>query len=52
MLEGIVIPAHTTYMYEIEYKFNDLPDIDQTMDLGKTFKAQLEVKEENVRIID
>lgn len=51
LLQGILIPANTTYVYEIEYKFNDLPDVDQTMDLGKTFKAQLEVKEENVKVI-
>ena len=44
LLEGIVIPANQTYLYEIEYHFNDLPDVDQTMDLGKSFTAKLEVK--------
>ncbi len=42
MLSRVVIPANTTYYYEIEYKFNNLP-IPQDEDAGKSFSARLEV---------
>lgn len=41
MLSRIVIPANTTYLYEIDYTFHDLPDKDQTMDQNKTFRASI-----------
>ena len=41
MLSKIIIPAHTVYFYEIEYSYNDLPDVDQNMEQGKTFSAQI-----------
>lgn len=41
MLSKIVIPAHTTYLYEINYTFHDLADKDQTLDQNKTFKAKI-----------
>lgn len=41
LLNKIVIPANTTYYYEIDYTFHNLPDEDQTMDLNKTFTAQI-----------
>ncbi len=41
MLSRIVIPANTTYYYEIEYSYNDLPDVDQNMEQGRTFGAQI-----------
>lgn len=44
LLKEIIIPAKTTYKYEIDYTFLDLPDVDQTMDQGKTFKAQIKAE--------
>lgn len=41
MLSKIIIPANTTYLYEIDYTFHDLPDKDQTMDQNKNFKATI-----------
>lgn len=41
MLSKIIIPANTTYLYEIDYTFHDLPTEDQTMDQNKTFKATI-----------
>lgn len=44
LLKEIIIPAKTTYNYEIDYTFLDLPDVDQTIDQGKTFKAQIKAE--------
>lgn len=41
LLNKIVIPAGTTYSYEVDYTFHNLPEKDQTMDLNKTFTAQI-----------
>lgn len=44
MLNKIVIPAKTTYQYEIDYTFHDLEDIDQSQDQNKTFSAQIKAE--------
>lgn len=44
MLSKIVIPAKTTYQYEIDYTFHDLEDIDQSQDQNKTFSAQIKAE--------
>lgn len=41
LLSNIVIPAKTTYSYEIDYTFHNLEDKDQTMDQNKTFSAEI-----------
>lgn len=48
MLSKIVIPANTTYLYEIDYTFFDLPDKDQTMDQNKTFRASIVATEAGI----
>ncbi len=40
----IMIPAHTTYSYEIIYTFHDLPNINQTADQNKTFSTKIIAK--------
>lgn len=44
MVENIIIPANTTYIYEIDYTFHNLVDIDQTVDQNKTFSAQIQAE--------
>ena len=44
MLSRVIIPANTVYYYEIVYSFNNLPDVNQNADRGRTFSAKLEVK--------
>lgn len=45
VLENIImIPAHTTYNYEIVYTFHNLPDVNQTADQNKTFSAKIIAK--------
>jgi hypothetical protein len=43
MLNNIVIPANTSYNYEITYNYKNL-DINQNADQGKTFTAKIEVE--------
>lgn len=44
LLKEIIIPAKTTYEYEIDYTFHDLADVDQTMDQNKTFTAKIKAE--------
>lgn len=41
LVENVIIPAETTYSYEIDYTFHNLVDKDQTADQNKTFSAQI-----------
>lgn len=41
LLKEVIIPAKTTYHYEIDYTFHDLENIDQTMDQNKRFSARI-----------
>ena len=42
-LKNIVIPAKTSYNYEITYNFKNL-NVNQNVDQAKTFKAKIEVE--------
>lgn len=44
LLKEIIIPAKTTYHYEIDYTFHDLIDQDQTMDQNKTISAKIQAE--------
>ena len=42
LFSNVMIAAHTTYSYEIDYTFHNLEDINQTVDLNKLFKAKIQ----------